>query len=116
MAVIRKLADAYNFFNSSFDGVFDYYSGFLDEPFRNHIINILKDAVGMEVEMTDEEKIKYKYNPKLLSYDIYGTPDLGYSLLLLNDMEHISEFNCSGVVKILSMEDVTALKKIHDIL
>lgn len=116
MASIRKLSDAYNFFKTQYSGVFDYYSGFLDKPYRNHIVNILKDAVGMDVELTEAEVLKYRYNPKLLSYDVYGTPDLGYSILLINDMEHISEFTCSGVIRILSIEDITMLKKIYDTL
>ena len=116
MANVRKLSDAYNFFKTQYADVFDYYSGFSDTPYRNHILNILKDSVGMDVEMTAEEVIKYRYNPKLLSYDVYGTPDLGYSILLLNNMEHISEFTCAGVVRILSVEDVTMLKKLHDTL
>ena len=36
------------------------------------------------VVLTDEEYSKYRYNPRLLSKDLYGTPELHYMLIRLN--------------------------------
>lgn len=43
--------------------------------------------------LTDLELIKYRYKPKLLSYDIYGSTELYFILLLLNNMYNIKDFN-----------------------
>ena len=36
---------------------------------------------------------KYKYRPKLLAYDIYNNGELGFFILLINDMYSIKQFN-----------------------
>lgn len=43
-------------------------------------------------ELTDDEYIKYKCQPGLLCYDLYGTPELATSLLFFNNMSSVTEF------------------------
>ena len=45
------------------------------------------------VVLTDEEYSKYRYNPRLLSKDLYGTPELHYMLLRLNYVYSIINFD-----------------------
>lgn len=45
------------------------------------------------VVLTDEEYRKYRYNPRLLSKDLYGTPELHYMLLRLNYVYSIINFD-----------------------
>lgn len=45
------------------------------------------------VTVSDQEKIKYKYKPKLLSYDIYGSTEAYFILLAMNGMCNIKEFD-----------------------
>lgn len=45
------------------------------------------------VVLTDEEYGKYRYNPRLLSKDLYGTPELHYMLLRLNYVYSIINFD-----------------------
>ena len=40
----------------------------------------------------EEESDTYKCQPNLLCYDLYGTPELAYSLLYINNMLSIAEF------------------------
>ena len=42
--------------------------------------------------LTDEEHYMYKCKPNLLCYELYGTPELGYSLLYINNMLSVTEF------------------------
>ena len=42
--------------------------------------------------MSDEEFIRYKYQPKLFCYEKYGTMDVAYLLLRLNNMGSNIEF------------------------
>lgn len=57
----------------------DYYDEILDR--------------ALTVKLTDKEFNKYKYNPKLLAYDLYGYCEYYYIILFLNQMTNIKEFN-----------------------
>ena len=50
------------------------------------------------VELTTKEYYKYRYNPKLLPYDIYGTTELLFFILMANELYSISEFDLRKVV------------------
>ena len=64
------------------------YTGHLSEDkISNHINDILFTG-GITKTFTDDEVRKYRYHPKLLSYALYGSPDLGLLLLKLNNMYH----------------------------
>lgn len=45
------------------------------------------------VSLSNEEYKRYKYNPDLLAYDLYGSVQLDFILLLLNDMIDPKEFD-----------------------
>ena len=45
-----------------------------------------------ELELTDNDYIKYKNNPKLLSQDLYGTPELWSSIMYINNIVSIADF------------------------
>ena len=85
--------------------------------FQNLVIKYMPElkAIKTTVTMTNEEYAKYKYNPKLLSYDIYGTTELWFLILEANelhasiqfDLKTIQLFNTSVVdkmVRILNLE------------
>ena len=46
-----------------------------------------------EIELTNEEVQKYRYNPKKLAFDLYGSTVVYYIILLMNDMCDIHQFN-----------------------
>ena len=48
-------------------------------------------------ELTEEEQERYKYSPKKLSYDLYGTTELWADLLKLNKCASVAEFEPSFV-------------------
>lgn len=45
------------------------------------------------VVLTDEEYLKYRFKPKVLSYDLYGTKELHYMLLRLNHVYSVVNFD-----------------------
>ena len=45
------------------------------------------------VVLTDEEYLKYRFKPKVLSYDLYGTKELHYMLLRLNYVYSVVNFD-----------------------
>lgn len=63
------------------------------------IQNVLNDYMyelkgnSVWIKLSDEEFKKYKYSPKLLSYDIYGNAELYFIILLINDIADVKEFD-----------------------
>lgn len=45
------------------------------------------------VTVTESERIKYEYKPKLLAYDIYNSTELFFILLALNGMCNFKQFD-----------------------
>ena len=73
------------------------------------VYNVLDDylydlkKVSIHCKLSDEEKNKYRYKPRLLSYDIYKTTELYYIILAINDMWTEKQFTLdSGYVNMLS--------------
>lgn len=60
--------------------------------------------LALEVTMTESEFNKYRFKPKLLSYDLYGSTELYFTILFLNGMYNIKDFN---------RKDIKLLKKNH---
>lgn len=60
--------------------------------------NILEDylpeleAICQTVELSDEEFKRYKYSPDFLAYDVYGSTQLDFVILLANGMIDPKEF------------------------
>lgn len=46
----------------------------------------------VQYTMTKRERNFYRYRPYQLAYDVYGTPDLGLMIMILNDKECPSKF------------------------
>lgn len=49
------------------------------------------------VSLSDTEYKRYKYRPDLLAYDLYGSVQLDFILMLLNDMIDPKEFDIKTV-------------------
>lgn len=65
----------------------------------------------VEVELTDDEYQRYKCLPNLMSYDLYGTPELGYSILYINNMVSMCEFT-KRKIKVFSNSINDVLKEL----
>lgn len=69
-------------------------------PIDNIFIHKYRDyllSVSEEIILTDEEHRKYKYRPKLLSYDLYGSVEYWSMLMIINDIPTISDFNLKKI-------------------
>ena len=62
---------------------------------RTLILDYLPELknISQDVELTSEEYRKYKCNPDLLAYDIYGSTQLDFIILLINDIIDAKEFD-----------------------
>ena len=65
--------------------------------------NIVEDylpqlqSACVPIPLTDEEYKKFKYAPDLLAYTVYGSVQLDFVILLLNDMIDSKEFDLKVV-------------------
>lgn len=76
--------------------------------------NVLNDYIDEIMEMTvtvtltDEEYIKYQYNPKGLAYMLYGSTEYYYIILFVNSMASVKEFN-KRKIKLLRPNDLSQI-------
>lgn len=61
--------------------------------------------------LTDDQMRRYRYNPKLLCFDLYGTVELWGLLLKVNNMTSATEFTKSKI-KIFTSEIFSVLNDI----
>ena len=61
--------------------------------------------------VTKEQRRRYLTRPKLLSTDVYGTPELDWLILMLNDQESPSKFRPKATIRLIP-ED--SLQNIYD--
>lgn len=59
-------------------------------------LHILEDQC-VKVTFSNTEYKKYCYNPDLLAYDLYGSVQLDFIILLLNDMIDPKEFDIKSI-------------------
>lgn len=66
---------------------------------KYNVYNVASDYIEeiiseycVSVELTDDQLSKYKYRPKLLCYDIYGSQELYYLILVINDICSVKDF------------------------
>lgn len=50
-------------------------------------------ALTVDIELSDVEYLKYRYRPKLLAFDLYANTELGFLILMINDIFSIRDFN-----------------------
>ena len=66
------------------------------------------------VEMTDSELNKYKFKPKLLSYDLYGSTELYFVILFINNIYNIKDFNRKNIKLIKKADMISILESIYN--
>lgn len=103
MAIMKTINSIQQFINNKPTIGTDYQNMSLVEERGNiqfPVVNLITDdyfdefkKASVRVELTEDEILKYKYRPKLLSYDIYDNAELYYIILRLNDLYNVKDFN-----------------------
>jgi len=85
------------------------------------IKNVLSDYIyeikqyAQNITLDQQQELKYFYRPKILASDVYGSTELYYIILLLNDICDIKGFTINPI-KLLSKDDMaTVISKIYNI-
>lgn len=73
-------------------------------PYSSVIRNYLPffESTAVYARFSSEEVYKYKFKPKKLSLDLYGTTEIWSALLELNGMYSILDFNLEKTIKVFS--------------
>lgn len=74
----------------------------------------LMENDAIKVSLPDDEVRIYKYKPKKLSYDLYGTTELWAAILELNKMYSTMDLTCEKPFLVFNPE--TVKEKINEIL
>jgi hypothetical protein len=87
-------------------GLLDYY-----------MPDLKKICIKIPIEnVTSEQKVKYKYHPDLLAYDIYGSVQLDFVVLLCNGIIDPKEFDLKCAFLLLPKRSVLSdfLSKVYN--
>lgn len=99
-----------------------YYNSSIVEKVGNieyAISNVIDDYMDEinsfleTVKLSDLEYLKYRYKPKLLAYDIYGSTDLDFLILKFNNILSAKDFNLKKV-KLLRPNNLILINKIYN--
>jgi hypothetical protein len=102
--VSMKIVDDMTYYNFSIVEVINGVKH-LDTNLVEQYLDVLK-SVCSKVQLSDAEYRRYKYYPDLLANDIYGSVQLDFIILLLNDTFDPKEFT----KKILYLPSASILK------
>jgi hypothetical protein len=126
--IIKDTADpalTHNLSEFLFAGKSEHVVKFGDSSFQERdgkimysVKNIIEDYLpemkeaALKVVLSEDELLKYQYNPKRLAYDVYGATELYHIILMLNDMGSILEFNTRTLLMMKKRELLDALTSI----
>lgn len=71
----------------------DGYEMIIKNILDDYMEEIMEEA--LEIEFSPKDIETYKFNPKMLSYKIYGTTKLYYVILKMNNLCNVHEFTIS---------------------
>lgn len=66
------------------------------------------DSLTVNVVLTDLDYLKYAFKPKLLAYDVYGSVELYFIILFLNNICDVKDFR-NRKIKMLKKDDLNAV-------
>ena len=94
--ISMQISDDMTYYNFSILEVIDGVEH-LDSNLVEIYLEELKSQC-VSVQFSEEELKKYKYNADLLAYNLYGSVQLDFVILLLNDMYDPKEFTKKNVI------------------
>ena len=88
----------------------------IEFPIFNVVDDYIDELIKVSdiVNLTEEQKYRYKYRPKLLCEDIYGNGELYYIILLINGICNMKEFTLENDIRLIQKDKlVDILKQIY---
>ena len=104
--IAMRNSDEITYYNFS---IVEYLNGY-----DMFITNVLYDYeeelrdLSVFIKLTDVERIKYKYKPYLFAYDLYGTREMAFIIMMLNGIIDPKEFDYNKI-RVLRYNEVTTI-------
>ena len=83
----KSLHPSYTIYNEQTDETIELPFSSITNEYKTYLLACVKS-----IQLSEKEKENYRYSPKKLSYDLYGTTELWADLLKLNGCVSIAEF------------------------
>lgn len=82
-------------------------------PILNVIDDYLDELIDASeiVDLTEDQKFKYKYRPKLLCEHLYGNGELYYIILLINGICNMKEFILTSTTRLIPKDKLLSIIK-----
>lgn len=76
----------------------------IEIPTENIIFDYISEIkkAAVTVKLTENEFIKYKYKPKLLAFDVYGTTESYFVIMALNNIIDVKDFTLKKLLMLKS--------------
>lgn len=109
--IAMRNSDETTYYNYS---ILEYINGY-----DMFITNLLYDyeeemrAVSVVLTLTDTEKYKYRYKPYLLAYDVYGSTEAKFIIMMLNNIIDPKDFDFNRIRMIRPGDLQTILGRIE---
>lgn len=83
------------------------------QSIMDQYVQYIRDYIT-EIELSQEEMRKYRYNPKRLSFNLYGTTSYWWSIIFANQIHSLTEFDFSrdNVIKVFTREGISAFSTV----
>ena len=104
--IAMRNSDEITYYNFS---IVEYLNGY-----DMFITNVLYDYeeelrdLSVFIKLTDVERIKYKYKPYLFAYDLYGTREIAFIIMMLNGIIDPKEFDYNKI-RVLRYNELTTI-------
>ena len=109
--IALRSSDEITYYNYS---ILEYLNGF--DMFLTNLLYDYQDEldeIAVTVSLTPIEKAKYRYKPYLFAYDIYGSTEAKFIIMMLNNIIDPKEFDFDKV-KVISYGDlITVLNRMQ---
>lgn len=109
--IALRTSDEITYFNYS---ILEYINGF--DMFITNLLYDYEDElqdIAITVTLTNIEKAKYRYKPYLFAYDVYGSTELKFIIMMLNNIIDPKEFDFDKVKLIKPGDLSTILNRIN---
>lgn len=104
-----KYSDNATYYNFS---MLEKYDG-VEHTVFNIADDYLENMEVVKLKFSSEELARYKYHPDLLAYDIYGSTQLDFIIMALNDIIDPKDFTKSTIYLPYSSTLETFLDKVY---
>ena len=79
----------------------------------NDYLDLFKER-AVKITLSLDERRKYYYNPDLLSYDIYGSVELDFVVMIINGIIDPKDFNLPTLLLLKKSDLVNLMSRIYN--